>query len=500
MLQTAAVIGRNFTEPVLCRVARRSADEIAGILGRLGAAEFIQEVSFDPVEEYRFWHPLTQEVAYGTLLRERRTGLHDAVAEAIVATDPDRLDERAALLATHYERAGNSLEAARWNNRAADFAVRSDLPEAMRRWQVALELIPPEPECRDTLVLGIQARTRLIRYRARTGMDPAETGRLYNEARTMAEASHDPALVAAVTMAYGSTRFWLGAVDEALDLYREGRELALSGGDDAGRTANTASVAVVAAGWVGPAELGAQAIDEVADLLARDIEAGSNVFGYSSHCPLALARAELFCLRSQWADAREALDQGLAVAHLEVATEWVAWLLSVAPRLARTPGEFQASLASVDEAVRLAAECGNTASHVVALGALGIAQVGLGRHSEAVDTLTQALEEARSRQSGLFEEARLLVHLARARLGLGDREGARTTGTEAVDTARRQGARAIETLALLTRARILRATDGPAGDVRADLDAALALAIQMGATGYEAEVEAERAEAASPSQ
>jgi class 3 adenylate cyclase len=70
VLQTAAVIGRNFTEPVLRLVAGRSPQDLAAALRRLCTAEFLQEVALDPVEEYRFWHPLTQEVAYGGLLRE----------------------------------------------------------------------------------------------------------------------------------------------------------------------------------------------------------------------------------------------------------------------------------------------------------------------------------------------------------------------------------------------------------------------------------------------
>ena len=63
-----------------------------------------------------------------------------------------------------------------------------------------------------------------------------------------------------------------------------------------------------------------------------------------------------------------------------------------------------------------------------------------------------------------------------------------------------QGAAVIECLALLTRARITRATDGGADEVAADLAAALALARETGATAYEGEIEAERAEVPSGAQ
>src|SRR5439155_406425 len=80
----------------LASAGTASAGDVAGALGRLCTAEFLQVVGDGPldVEEYRFWHPLTQDVAYRTLLRDRRAALHAAVARAIIVGDPDRRDER----------------------------------------------------------------------------------------------------------------------------------------------------------------------------------------------------------------------------------------------------------------------------------------------------------------------------------------------------------------------------------------------------------------------
>src|SRR5207237_7445738 len=93
VLQTAAVIGRTFSEPVLAKVTTLTG-ELEETLAALCAAELIQEVQRRPVAEYRFWHPLTQEVAYRSLLTERRARLHGAVARAIVELEPERLDAR----------------------------------------------------------------------------------------------------------------------------------------------------------------------------------------------------------------------------------------------------------------------------------------------------------------------------------------------------------------------------------------------------------------------
>jgi predicted ATPase len=119
VLQTAAVVGRTFSEPVLRQVTGLHQEDLGSSLRGLCSAEFIQEEALYPVAEYRFWHPLTQEVAYGSLLGERRARIHAAVAGAISSLEPERADERAALLAQHWEAAGDALEAARWNARAA---------------------------------------------------------------------------------------------------------------------------------------------------------------------------------------------------------------------------------------------------------------------------------------------------------------------------------------------------------------------------------------------
>lgn len=172
--------------------------------------------------------------------------------------------------------------------------------------------------------------------------------------------------------------------------------------------------------------------------------------------------------------------------------ETLAWTLSIYPRLARTAAETEDGLKRASEAVRIAEDIGNPSVQVTALGAVGIAEVALGRFQDATVTLDSALSEARERQLALFEEATLLTHLARARLGTGAGTTAQRAADEAVAVAHRQGARVVESLALLTRARVRRATGKPPRDVEADLAAALTLARETGATAYEREIEAER--------
>jgi class 3 adenylate cyclase/tetratricopeptide (TPR) repeat protein len=489
VLQTAAVIGPEFSPWVLADVTGAAGEKLDRCLSALCAGELLQQTA----HHYRFWHPLTQEVAYRSLLRPKRAALHAAVARAVVAIEPDRLDERAALLAAHYEAAADPFEAARWNDRAGDFAIRSDLGEAMRRWRSTLTHLTSAPETDDALRLGARARHRLIRYGARTGIEPGEAQRLYTDARRIAERLGDLTQLALITAAYAASTLWRGAVRDGLDLWLEAARLAEQGGD-AGTAAACWTACAFPLAWTGPVADGLRAVEKILAHCADDADVGAGVLGYSPLSLSGIARAHLLCLLSGRSDdARAALEESLAMTRSRSETEWVAWGLSMYARLARRPNEFEASLQHAHEAVRLTEDTGNAGVGVVALGAVGIAEVGLRHFPEAAAALQQGLANGRQHEAGLFEEARLLTYLARALLGQGDHPGARRTANQAVDVARRQGAPVIESLALLTRARVQRATGAPPADSDADLGAALTLARRTGATAYVSEAEAEQA-------
>ncbi|HEX7618014.1 MAG TPA: hypothetical protein VF480_04765, partial [Verrucomicrobiae bacterium] len=78
---------------------------------------------FDP--SYIFKHALTQDAAYGTLLKSRRTQLHREVAEAIERLWPERGEENAPVLALHFEKAGLDDKALSYAIAAGDAARRA---------------------------------------------------------------------------------------------------------------------------------------------------------------------------------------------------------------------------------------------------------------------------------------------------------------------------------------------------------------------------------------
>ena len=97
------MIGREFTVRLLDRVARDR--NLEASLGLLRTVELIRLVATVPELAYMFKHALVHDVAYGTLLHERRRQLHSQVAHALSALYADRLGQYDAELARHFEAA-----------------------------------------------------------------------------------------------------------------------------------------------------------------------------------------------------------------------------------------------------------------------------------------------------------------------------------------------------------------------------------------------------------
>ncbi|MFQ5416798.1 MAG: adenylate/guanylate cyclase domain-containing protein, partial [Myxococcota bacterium] len=82
VLQTAAVIDKDFARPLLGQIAELPESELDASLRALCDGDFLYQRELYPVLEYAFKHPLTHEVAYASQLLERRRTLHASLAGA----------------------------------------------------------------------------------------------------------------------------------------------------------------------------------------------------------------------------------------------------------------------------------------------------------------------------------------------------------------------------------------------------------------------------------
>jgi len=105
LLLTASVIGKDLPWTLLLAISELGEDELRRGLARLQSAEFVYEAKLFPDVEYTFKHALTHEVAYGSLLQDRRRAVHGRVLAAIERLYADRRAEHAERLAHHAFRA-----------------------------------------------------------------------------------------------------------------------------------------------------------------------------------------------------------------------------------------------------------------------------------------------------------------------------------------------------------------------------------------------------------
>jgi tetratricopeptide (TPR) repeat protein len=112
------------------------------MLSHLQNADFINEEPAFPDIKYNFKHALTQEVAYNSLLAERRQLIDQQIAEAMEACYGERLSDHLKELALHYSRSGNALKAIEYLRLAGQQAAsRSFLEEAIAQLEAALDLL-----------------------------------------------------------------------------------------------------------------------------------------------------------------------------------------------------------------------------------------------------------------------------------------------------------------------------------------------------------------------
>jgi class 3 adenylate cyclase/tetratricopeptide (TPR) repeat protein len=166
LLQTLAVIGWEFQLALVREVTRETEEELRCKLDNLESGEFIYEQPAVGDLEYSFKHALTQEVAYASVLAERRKSLHKRVAAAIEAVFHEQVDQHVSELAHHYQHSGDVEKAVLCLRRAAEqVAQRSAVTEAQGRLEEAIGLLHTQPpsQARDRTELALQtALTALL--------------------------------------------------------------------------------------------------------------------------------------------------------------------------------------------------------------------------------------------------------------------------------------------------------------------------------------------------
>jgi class 3 adenylate cyclase len=195
LLQTLAVFGREFAFGLLQSMVTKSEEELNRLLHDLQFAEFIYEQPAAGDIEYSFKHALTQEVAYNSILSERRKVLHERAARAIESLYLSSLDDHLADLVRHYRQSENGAKAVEYLCRAGEQAAqRAAYSEAAAYLDAGLERVRTLPESpgRSRAELRIHiGRGQLIQ--ATTGLVAPEAILSFNRARELCRLIGDDA-------------------------------------------------------------------------------------------------------------------------------------------------------------------------------------------------------------------------------------------------------------------------------------------------------------------
>ncbi|MBI4391056.1 MAG: AAA family ATPase [candidate division NC10 bacterium] len=350
LLQCAAVIGEEVPFALLQAIAEEPEEALRLRLSHLQAAEFLYEASLFPDLAYTFKHGLTYQVAYQSLLQERRRALHAHIVEVLERLYANRLAEQVDRLAHHAFRGEVWAKAAAYSRQAgAKAAARSAYREAAGCSEQALAALAHLPEARETLEQAIDLRLDLRNFLLALG----EYGRILDrlrEAEALAESLQDQRRLGRAT-AYLTHHFrWMGEQGRAVESGE--RVLAIASGLD------DFSLKVLANFYLGQAHHALGNYRRAIEFLKRNVES----------------------LQGDLLRERFGLP-GLASVH---ARTWLVWCLAEL-------GEFAEAAARAEEEAMIAEAADHPYSLIHACLAVGAVALWKGDLPKAIPVLERGL-------------------------------------------------------------------------------------------------------------
>jgi class 3 adenylate cyclase/tetratricopeptide (TPR) repeat protein len=448
VLQTAAVIGRDFAMPVLARIIAKPEVELASMLGRLAKAGLVQQMGSGE-ETFSFAHPMMQEVAYGSMLSERRRSLHAAVATELEKTWSDPDGAQASLIAHHWEEAGNPMRATSCYISAASWYGTPDLtrplawdgtrdpPRAFDAWKQARRLMLELPLEGQAKALLVWADAQIMNMGLRSdSLTPADAEPYYLEAMAVAQSLSDTRLIVILAFVHAWVQELTGSIQNGISSMTEVLSVLDNRKDASLRVILTFRVGqMLRLGGDLPRAL--QMIDEALAHTHEIVEADRKLFNYPIADYAKSIRGRILTMMGRCDEARGLLDElcGSKEAVVRVLAHFglidMAWGLN----------DIAQASKHLEMVTRFAESSGNVPwLPATRLHYAGLVQSMRAEYSRAAETLTNALEIIR-RGNTLLQETRILGDLAYAQLRMGLKAQARSTAEEAASTARRRGAK-----------------------------------------------------------
>ena len=415
-LQVASVIGREFTRRLLGRLSGIRG-ELDAVLRDLAAIELIREKTLFPELAYMFTHALTHDVAYESLLVQRRKELHRLIGLAIEELYAQRIAEHYGVLAHHFSRAESWDKALDYLLKAAEKTVASfGIREALALYEDALavtrrlgERVPIE-----TLMTIHRERSSLFFGAGEYPAARAEADQLLALAR---RAGDRQAEVTALIQSANAAQ-WLEDFDGALGLAQEAVTVSEASGDQVGIAGGLAIRGFVLS-VQGRLDAGTQELE-------RALSIGRSLGSVALQGETASLRLLGPIWQGRFQEALALAGEGVRVGREHrLVVPLIRGLWGEGVALAGI-GEYEAALRALDEGVRLAERIGDERNVSRTLNTVAWLRIDCGDVEAGLDLGARSLELARRGQhaTGLERVAFIQANQAVACIAKGDLHGA----------------------------------------------------------------------------
>ena len=433
LLQCAAVIGNDIKEALLEAVTGIAQPDLRRAIHDLQVAEFLYEKAPFPETEYAFKHAMTREVAYATLLRERRVTLHARAACSLETLAAGRLDEHVERLADHAEKG------AIWD-KAVEYLQRSGLKayslyanaDAARFFERALTVLKKLPETPDNLRRAVD-----LRFELRNALLPSfETDRILSsldELEPILARLGDKQRSAQYAAFRCNHHFLIGQQRRAIEFGETGVRLARECGDRVvlGQSLFRLAQSYQALGKYRQAiSLLEQGLEFNANELHHDRNYLSIIPSVLNRTWLAIALVECGDFSTGMRQARRALEIAEGAGHQ--LSELLGWL-SIGYVLSGK-GEIEGAVGALERGLDLCDRWSFRVWRARLVSDLGVAYARLGRAEKGLQLATEAVGDGEKMRL-IADKPRLLVRLGQASLLARRIEPALTVGKQAATIA-----------------------------------------------------------------
>jgi class 3 adenylate cyclase/tetratricopeptide (TPR) repeat protein len=408
-IQLASVIGREFTARLLNRISDVEA-KLDDLLGELKTLELIYEKAYFPELSYMFKHALTHDVAYSTLLMERRKGLHRLVGAAIEELYEDRLPEQYEALAHHYFEGQDWEKALEYLEKAGDKAVAAFAnQDAMDYFRRALEAADRLGGAAVQATPSICQRAGFVRFGMGDFTGAAED---FGQMRKRAAALGDKAAEALALTLEGNAALEAHDFETTERVLQEAIELA---GNDVPEASFLANAVLVFMNAV------LNRREEMVGYFSRAEDLMSEIHDAFSRWQFDFVRGMAPHWMGDYATALEINADSRHFAeesHVAVAMVWHVWQEALA-RGAR--GEYSRTLRILEELLLFSDRIGDTAGKARVLNTIGWIHGELQNHGEAMTWNEKSIEAAQDIKaySKVEIEANARLNLADSLVSLG---------------------------------------------------------------------------------